>query len=443
MPKPCFQIITLGCKVNQCESDGLSRSLIQAGWRPSESGGTVNLCVINTCTVTGKASMQARQAIRRAVREHPGARVVVTGCYAQTEPEAIRSIGGVGLVVGHSDKHRLAELIQGAAFEKEGDAPCVLRPMRRGEPFAGLPVAFGGRTRPFLKIQDGCDAFCTYCIVPHARGPSRSMPPESVLDHLRRLGEAGFREVVLSGIHLGKYGADLSPGTSLATLLGRIDRAGPVDRIRISSVESHELDGGIIDLVAASDRFCNHFHIPLQSGDDEILRRMGRPYTARQVGALVHSLRRRLPHAAVGLDLLIGFPGETDDAFENTRLLVADLPVTYLHVFPFSPRPRTPAAAFSGRVPDAVVRERCRRMRELGDLKTAGFHRSCVGRTLSVLVETGECEGAERVHRSTPSKGMSENYIPVRFSGGGAENTIVDVVIEEIGRENQVWGRRV
>ncbi len=422
-------LITLGCKVNQCESAALGHLMQEAGYRLGTDGTPADVVIINTCTVTGKAAMQSRQAVRKAVRSHPGARVVVTGCYAQTAAEEIASIAGVDLIVGHADKLRLAELLE--RYNREEVADDAGRESRRvvgcpAEHFIPLPAGNASeRTRAFLKIQDGCNAMCSYCIVPYARGKSRSMPAADVLGHMRQLGAAGFHEVVLTGIHLGLYGADLDPPFSLTGLLDSLEAEDrPVARMRLSSIEPAEVDTRLITQMAQPDSLlCPHAHIPLQSGDNGILRRMGRPYTRERFAHVIQQIRDALPDAAIGTDVLVGFPGEDDAAFEQTFELIRQLPVTYLHVFPFSPRKGTPAASFKGKVPERIVKARCRRLRNLGEKKKAAFYESLVGRTVQVLVET------EKDRRTGLPKGLSANYVPVLLSGAGQNrihtNTLV------------------
>ncbi|MFW5855523.1 MAG: tRNA (N(6)-L-threonylcarbamoyladenosine(37)-C(2))-methylthiotransferase MtaB [Thermodesulfobacteriota bacterium] len=424
-----FKITTLGCKVNQCESEALVQCLKSAGWSPVDGEETADLCIINTCTVTHKASMQSRQAARQAIRGNPEARVLVTGCYAQTEPEAIARIEGVDAIVGHGEKHRIPELVDRHSDETTGEHPATHCPnIGQERTFRRIPLTeIGARTRPFLKIQDGCDAFCTYCIVPHARGRSRSLPPEAVLDSIRALAESGYHEVVLSGVHLGCYGMDLTPKTDLFALLQEIDREGAVDRVRISSIEPHELTPAIIDLAGGSDRFCRHFHIPLQSGDNGVLERMGRPYTRTEFGDLVRRIRTRIPDAAVGADVLVGFPGEDDAAFSNTYDLIQELPITYLHVFPFSPRKGTPAATFSDPVSVDTVKQRCKRLRELGIVKKRAFLERFPGKTMTVLVET------QRDRKTGLLKGITSNYLTVLLNGGDElQNRLVEVKVESV-----------
>lgn len=434
MPK--FIITTLGCKVNQYESASLSENLKKSGWESVQKENTSDLCIINTCAVTQKASMQSRQAIRQAYRANPKARIVVTGCYAQTEPDELKQIKGIELIVGHADKHNIPAIIQ-SSTRKNTSYPVTICPDVRHEiDFRQPPlVAAGNRTRPFLKIQDGCDAFCTYCIVPYARGRSRSMPMQTVMESIKQLQRSGYREVVLSGIHLGCYGLDLSPETNLLTLLNRIQKSKPIHRVRLSSIEPHELTDDIIQLAANSDIICHHFHVPLQSGDDHILKKMQRPYSRSYFRNLILKIHTLLPDAAIGVDTLIGFPGESQEAFANTYNLIKDLPVTYLHVFPFSSRKKTPASKYAGKVPPDIIKSRCRKMRHLGKEKKKSFFRKNIGKTVEVLVES------KRDSQSGFLKGITSNYIPVFFEGDDhLKNTIARIRIAKLNGHDAVIG---
>ncbi|MFP4445778.1 MAG: tRNA (N(6)-L-threonylcarbamoyladenosine(37)-C(2))-methylthiotransferase MtaB [Desulfosudaceae bacterium] len=408
-----FAIKTLGCKVNQFESEAIAASLEADGWC-RDSAGPVALCIVNTCTVTGRAAMQSRQAVRRCRREHPGALVVAAGCYATVDAGALRATGCADLIVTHAAKHRLPELIRerlaavGGVPElvDESDHPGVF------PCYPVLPVGVGDRARPFLKIQDGCNAFCTYCIVPHARGRSVSMPAAEVLSRLEGFSAAGYAEVVLTGIHLGAYGRDLPEALTLLDLLQHVDGNPDLPRIRLSSIEPLELTDEIIDLAGRSDMICDHFHIPLQSGADWILKKMGRPYSAEVFTGRVERIRRQLPRAAIGADLLVGFPGEDESAFGATFDLIRGLPLTYLHVFPFSPRRGTPAFDYPDHVSSSIIRERCRCLRELGERKKAEFARRQKGTTTTIRVE-------DRRDRETGClKGVTANYLTVLLDGG-------------------------
>jgi threonylcarbamoyladenosine tRNA methylthiotransferase MtaB len=426
MPK--FRITTLGCKVNQCESDVIVEQLNSCDWSLALENEPSEICIINTCTVTQKASMQSRQAVRQAIRRNPSARIVVTGCYAQTEPEAIEKILGVDDIIGNADKHLICEMIRRNTNTALDQPLTICKDMQPEIDSEFLPDGVAdGRTRPFLKIQDGCNAFCTYCVVPYARGPSNSMPVENVLAGIQAFSNNGYREIVLTGIHLGHYGNDLIPQTCLSELLNRIDQLNLIPRVRLSSIEPLELADAIINLVAGSNRFCRHFHIPLQSGDDGILQKMKRPYTAKDFRELVTKIHDQLPDAAIGVDTLIGFPGETEAAFENTYALVKQLPVSYLHVFPFSSRPGTVAAKYPNKISAEVVKDRCERMRLLGNSKRADFYAQFIGQKMNVLVETTR-------HRPTGLlKGLTSNYIPILMDAhDGYQNKLVAVRAQEV-----------
>ena len=430
-------IKTLGCKVNQCESEAIRNALVESDRDfTAAHDGRADVVIVNTCTVTRKAAMQSRQAVRQAIRANPGARIVVTGCHAQTAPAELAAIDGVDLIVGNQDKHLIPRQIYADLPSRDGDdGPTACPDIADVGHFQPLPgIAHGNRTRPFLKIQDGCNAFCTYCIVPHARGRSRSLPMDQVLNQIEQLGRLGYREAVLTGIHIGCYGHDLTPAIGLVDLLGRIQHAGRIDRVRVSSIEPVELTDAIIDLAASGEdtmgRLCPHFHIPLQSGDDGILERMHRPYSGGYFKELVDRITGRLPNAAIGVDTLIGFPGETDEAFENTYALIRSLPVAYLHVFPFSAREGTPAFSFKDQVPAQVIKRRCARMRRLGAKKRRAFYEGHVGKVVTVLVE----ETRDRV--TGRLKGFSDNYIPVRVDGpDDLINTFQPVEIQRLSSD--------
>jgi len=430
-----FRIFTLGCKVNQYESAYVEESLLEAGWQRAEKGEPADAVVVNTCLVTGRAAYQSRQAIRRHIRENPGAVVIATGCYAQVHPEELAAISGIRLVAGNTYKRRLPGIVREIRFSHSTD---ILREDFGTRPaFENLPVrTHPGRTRAFLKIQDGCNAFCSYCIVPYGRGAPRSMSPDDVLEALEGFAREGYLEAVLTGIHLGKYGTDLAPRTDLKTLLRRIGREAPPLRVRLSSLEPNELDGELIDIMAAEPWLCRHVHLPLQSGDDAVLRRMKRRYTARAFEDVVQGVRERSPKAAIGADVLVGFPGETDKAFESTRSLIDRLPLTYLHVFPFSPRPGTPAAAFKDPVPHAVIRRRAAALRDLGRLKRDAFYRACLGGLYPVIVEDRDSRA------DSLARGMADNYLPVRFPAPGDVSGVMEVRAETAD-EDGVIGRLV
>ena len=431
-----FKIITLGCKVNQAESAGIARQLKDRYGAVEADGGSVTLCIINTCTVTGKASMQSRQAVRQALRTYPDARVVVTGCYAQTAPQEIDGISGVDLILGNDGKHRIVEEI--------GMPPADLLKKTNESVSSGNKQWIPGshqtdRARPFVKIQDGCNARCSYCIVPLARGASRSLPMKDALLAIQHLAEDGYPEAVLTGIHLGHYGLDLDPPSDLLTLLKNIRQQKTIQRVRLSSIEPLELTADLIRFTAdAGDRpaaICPHFHIPLQSGDDDVLRRMRRPYTSDFFRELVQEIRQHLPEASLGVDVLVGFPGETEAAFQRTCEFLQQLPVTYLHVFPFSRRKGTAAYQMPNQVPTPVLKTRCRQIRSIGFDKKLAYYNQFHDKILEVVVESF-------VDADTGlMKGTSANYIPVNFTGHANQlRTIVSVRVDRVDPSGFVSG---
>lgn len=433
--KKNLTVITLGCKVNQAESEALASYAETSGSADAKGGAPAEICIINTCTVTAKAAMQSRQAIRKAIRNHPGALIIATGCYAQMQPEEIRAIPGVDCIIGQSDKHRLFEIID-AGPGKKSDLPLVIHDaIRETRGFHRMPAAaFGSRTRPFLKIQDGCDSFCTYCIVPHSRGRSRSLPPEQVTAELDELITKGAKEIVLTGIHLGRWGKDLPGRNDLLHLLETIQDRPGLERLRLSSLEPTEISDALLDLVAESPKICRHFHVPLQSGDPEILKRMNRHYSPEAFAETIGKIHSRLDSAAIGADVMVGFPGETDNAFENTRKLIASVPISYLHVFPFSPRPPAPAARYPDQVAADIAKERARMLSELGKAKKTAFYNKMCGSLLEVIIEK---------KMAAPGffyKGLSSNYIPVYIQACGdiRTNRIVDCRVTNVDTDLHV-----
>ena len=407
MKKKTFYIESLGCKVNQYESDGIAAQLEAHGFSRAGKGSTADICIVNTCAVTSRAGMQSRQETRKLIREHPDATVIVTGCHAQTDPEQFKKISGVDLIVCHQDKTLIPAYLPREPPEKnlfEFRKPEYGKTSR----FLGFdrPV-YGKMTRAYLKIQDGCNQFCTYCIIPYARGASVSMPFDQVMAHVSGLNRQGFKEAILTGIHTGLYGLDLKPETSLTQLVKTLDEKQPVDQIRISSIEPHEITDDLINLARPGHILCDHFHIPLQAGDNGVLSRMKRPYSVEQFSEVIHSIHATLPHAGIGLDVIMGFPGETDKAFENTYKLVAALPVSYLHVFPYSPRKGTPAWHFTPKVPSDTAKKRAALMRELGEQKHKEFLKSNQGRILKGLIQN------ERDRRTGMLKSVTTNYLTV------------------------------
>ena len=402
--KKRFYIETLGCKVNQYESEGIAARLEEGGMERGAKKEDCDICIVNTCAVTSKAGMQSRQAIRKLIREHPNARVIVTGCHAQTDPELIGKIDHIDTIVCHKDKTRIADEILNPHGENALQFKSVDHtPNNRFESFQ-KPVK-GSMSRAYLKIQDGCNAFCTYCIIPYARGSSVSMPENTVMEHLKGLADEGFEEIILTGIHAGLYGRDLKPATSLTDLIQKIDEKSPVKRVRLGSIEPNEIEDGLLDLAMDGHVLCDHFHIPLQSGDSQVLKRMKRPYTAKFFKEMVEKIHNKLPHAGIGVDVIVGFPGETNAQFENTYNLVKALPISYFHVFPFSPRKGTPAFHFKDKVEEKIIKERCAILRQLDQVKRKAFLERNENRTLECLVQN-DVDSKTGLH-----KAVSSNYI--------------------------------
>ncbi len=406
MPDRKFNIITLGCKVNQYESAYLQETLVRSGWRHVARGERPNVTIVNTCIVTHNAAQQSRQAIRKAIRENPEGRVAAIGCYVQVYPDDILQMEGIDLVADNSMKGHVPESI--IEVVETGSRSVLLNNFGRHTPFEFLPIrCFPDRTRAFLKVQDGCRSFCTYCIVPFARGPLRSLAPDKVISMIMALSEEGYKEIVLTGINLGKYGVDLDNHTNLVRLLEVICKEDLPVRIRISSIEPKEIGPDLIDLVASARGVCRHLHIPLQSGDDRVLKKMNRNYTSSEFSRLIEEIHTKIPFAAIGIDVMSGFPGEDYEAHQNTYSLIKDLPVSYLHVFPFSPRPGTPAAYFDDRISPQTTKERAAHLRSLGREKRSQFYSSCLKKRFMMLVE-----GMYSEKDGLFIRGRSDNYIP-------------------------------
>lgn len=412
---------TLGCKVNQYESEVIRGDLMKSGWINATADTHADLVIINTCSVTKKAAMQSRQMIRRAIRTHPKAIIIATGCLAQTEPRDLAQIEGIDYIIGNADKTRLSEFFHSGPPVKN-TAPVIIRAdisVQRFFEDSGFP-ATGARTRPFIKIQDGCDQFCAYCIVPHARGPSRSRPMQSIADEITNFSKRGCHEAVLTGIHIGRWGLDFSPPSDLHRLLAHIHQNNLIHRIRLSSIEPIEIKDALLSFAIDSGRICPHWHIPLQSGDDAVLKKMNRPYSSEVFSDRVMRIRSLIPQAAIGTDVMVGFPGETDDAFERTAALLESLPVTYLHVFPFSRREPAPAARFPDQIPPEIIKSRAMVLNRLGLRKKAAFYENMIGETVTVILESRRDPATGRL------TGVSENYIRVMLAGDdGLKNRMV------------------
>jgi len=440
-----FYVQNFGCRATQADGAALEQQLSAQGLERAEQPGQAEVVVLNTCTVTAAADQDARAAIRRIHRANPGCQILVTGCYAQRAPEEIASLPGVRWVVGNSHKHQISELVgrdvaRGSAANGAESANFVpLSELQTphasgasllvGDIFAhtellAAPVfdALAERTRPNLKVQDGCNNRCSFCVIPYVRGRSRSLPLEKIVAQVSHLVAAGYREVVISGINLGRWGRDLRPQLRFPALVRAILEQTGLERLRLSSIEPMDWSEELIELAAGSPRIAKHAHVPLQSGSDHILRRMHRKYRPWHYAQRLHKIREAMPTAAIGADVMVGFPGESAAHFEQTRALVEELPFTYLHVFTYSARPGTPAATLPEQVPPAIAHERNRVLRELAAQKKLAFQRSFVGKPLEAITLStydGECTEA-----------LSDNYLKLRLAGRHEANQWLTVKVK-------------
>jgi len=469
-----FHLLNFGCRASQADGAALKKQLLDAGLREVQNAEQSRVAVLNTCTVTASADAEVRQMIRRIHRANPECRILVTGCYAQRAPDEIARLAGVDWVVGNSHKHTVAELLAATLTQEPGGdtaranpggppatslpeshalvqiqepntslsvpeaesavekAPANIRVGKISDEFHFAPVYPDDRTRPTLKVQDGCDARCSFCIIPEVRGSSRSLPPDTVIEQVRQLARTGVKEIVLSGINLGSYGRDLDRRINFLGLLERILGEISMARLRISSIEPMDVSPHLIRLVANEPRMAQHFHVPLQSGCDRILRQMNRRYWTRQYAERINSIRDQIPNCGIGADVMVGFPGESDkDHLASVRFLKS-LPITYVHVFPYSARPGTPAAGMPGQVNGRVAHERGREIRDLIAEKRHAFHAAQVGRTLSALTLDETEDGAQVA--------LTSNYLKVALPGSPiTRNTLLDV---QVGRadNNLLYG---
>jgi threonylcarbamoyladenosine tRNA methylthiotransferase MtaB len=469
---PRFFVQSFGCRATQADGAALERQLATKGLAQSHSARESDVVVLNTCTVTAAADQDARASIRRIHRENPTAKIMVTGCYAQRAPQEIAALPGVTWVVGNSHKHCVAEIAAGNETElqaqvheqysgEKGSDGRGFGEHRTGGPpqpnfvsletvtlsapaftlvgdifahteliaapvFAGDSIA--EKTRPNLKVQDGCNNRCSFCIIPSVRGHSRSMQPARVIAEANALVAAGYREIVLSGINLGRWGRDFQPQQNFEYLVRALLEHTGIEKVRISSVEPMDWSDDLIALVAGSPRIAKHAHVPLQSGSDRILRKMHRKYRPWHYAEKIRKIREAMPDAAIGADVMVGFPGETDELFEESRSFIEQLPFTYLHVFTYSSRPGTPSAAMPDHVPVHVARERNRVLREMAAEKNRAFRESFIGRTLEVITLQAGGDGW--------TEALSDNFLKVRVAGRHRPNEWTKAEIEGVGDEN-------
>jgi threonylcarbamoyladenosine tRNA methylthiotransferase MtaB len=452
--------ITLGCKVNQYETQAIRESLAAKGFVEISSEQAADLYVINTCTVTSASDEKSRQYIRRVRRKNPGATIVVTGCYAESDTENIKKMEGVDYVITRAEEARLAEIVskdtvrRAPALEGSNDhenpttlTPFQLRVMGTGgiknfpltEGDAYIPRSekgsiynlkishFAGYTRAFLKIEDGCDMYCSYCIIPYVRGGIKSRRPVDILEEARRLIDNGYKEIVLTGIHLGAYGKETHGNYRLLDIIQMLINLSGLERLRLSSLEVNEITHDLIDLVAHTKKICPHFHIPLQSGDNFILKRMNRKYTASQYLEVLDSIRSKINLPSFTTDVIVGFPGEQDEHFENTIDLCKKAGFSRMHIFPFSAREGTPAARMPGHCQSRIIKQRKNILESTADILALAYKKRFLNTHAEVLVET------ERDPKTNKLCGYSERYIKVLFDGPDAvKNSIVSIRIEEV-----------
>jgi threonylcarbamoyladenosine tRNA methylthiotransferase MtaB len=421
---------TLGCKVNQFDTAIMSEAVSKERYQVVSYEESADIYVINSCTVTDNADFESRHWVKKARQQNPNAKIVVTGCYAQTNPSEVKQIPGVHLVVGNEEKKSLSSLIDILGTSNE-PISCVGEIAREKVFSQPLLESFLDKTRAFLKVQDGCNFWCSFCIIPKARGRSRSFPIKDVVEQVLLFEEKGYREVVFSGINLGSYGLDLNPKSSLFALFKQVEKESRSIRFRFSSIEPDLLTEELIDAFTASQRVCRHFHIPLQSGDPQILKRMNRKYTPENYRKIIDKIHRQMPRASIGVDVMVGFPGETEWAFQNSYRLLSDLPLSYFHVFPYSPREGTAALEFTDQTAPAKKKERAHQLRRLGKTKAEAFRAKFIGTELEVTIEDFDKGDPKR-----KIKGLTDNYLKVLIENGEKLNPNDQVTIFPHSQEN-------
>lgn len=419
---------TFGCRLNQYDTETI-RTLLErdGGWRTVSAKDDAEVYVVNTCSVTSRADATARKAIRRIHKEHPSARIVVTGCYAQRAPDDLAALPGVSLVVGAADRARIVELVDAPAGNR---ARVEVSSIDAATRFLDVPITeMMEHSRAYVKVQEGCNEACSFCIVPQTRGRSRSRTPESVLEQVRGLVAAGYVEIVLTGVHVGDYGLDLPEARRMLPALVRAILGVPgLERFRLSSIEPSTVTEELIDLMASEEKFARHFHIPFQSGSNEVLARMNRRYTVESFADTIGRIAERVPGCGIGADVICGFPGETESDFQQTFDRLVELPITYLHPFTYSVRPGSAAEAFGDQVPADVKKRRTRSLKRLTRDKNRLFRQQHVGQTAEVLLETASGNGTQR------ASGLTDNYLRVEVPGapcGRVERVRINGVSED------------
>lgn len=409
---PSVAFYTLGCKVNFYDTEAIWQLFKNEGYEQVDfETQTADVYLINTCTVTNTGDKKSRQIIRRAVRRNPDAIIAVTGCYAQTSPAEILDIEGVDLVIGTQDRDKLMPYIE--QLQQERKPINAVRNIMKTREFEELDVPdFADRTRAFLKIQEGCNNFCTFCIIPWSRGLSRSREPKSVIEQAKQLVAAGYKEIVLTGIHTGGYGDDLE-NYRLANLLWDLDKVEGLERVRISSIEASQISDEVLEVLQKSSKMCRHLHIPLQAGDDEVLKRMRRKYTVEEFATKIERIQQAMPDVAITTDVIVGFPGETEEQFRNGYAFMEKIKFSEMHVFPYSKRTGTPAARMEDQVDEEVKHARVHELIDLSEKMQLAYAQKFVGQVLDVI--------PERDYKSAPGTGKvmgySDNYLQIIFEG--------------------------
>lgn len=417
----------LGCKVNQYESEAIAELFAKKGYEVVDIEQKADIYVINTCTVTNFGDKKSRQLIRKVKRQNPDSIIAVIGCYAQTAPQEISKIEGVNLIIGTKDRKSIVELVEN--YTKEQGAVNFVTEISREREFEPLSVQkLAGRTRAYLKIQDGCSQFCSYCIIPYARGPIRSRDPQEVLKEVNILAENGFQEIVLTGIHVASYGKDLKT-IDLLGILKKVHEVEKIKRIRFSSIEPNIITKQFMEEVAKLPKVCNHFHLSLQSGCDKTLQAMNRKYTTEQYRQAVQLIKQHMPQAAITTDIIVGFPDETQEDFEKSFLFAKEMQFSKIHVFPFSPKKGTPAASMKEQIPNDIKTQRSKKLIQLGNEMTKGFLNSHIGQKMDILFERKLDENI--------FEGHTTNYIKVHVkSDKDLKNKILSVKLLQTEQEN-------
>lgn len=425
--------MTLGCKVNQFETETMEGLFRARGYDVVPFEERADVYVINTCSVTHLSDRKSRQLIRRAARMNPDACIAVTGCYAQVAPEEIRALDGVRVVIGTKERARIVDYVE-EALRADTGAIGTITDIMQARVFEDIPLhAMPHRTRAFLKIEDGCQNFCTFCIIPYARGPVKSRTLSAVAREMHLLTEAGFHEVVLTGIHLGAYGIDLAERPTLADACRMALAEEGLRRLRLGSLESVELSADLLDLMRTEPRFAAHLHLPLQAGSDNVLRAMNRHYDTAAFAALLEDVRRAVPGVAISTDIIVGFPGETEEDFASGLDFVRQMGFARMHVFPYSARRGTPAARRTDQVPPVVRKERAARMQALAEELAEAYHRASLGSVMEVLFETTE-DGV--------TDGLTETYVRVYTDAPARRGEIAPVRLTHLYRDG-VWGEPI